>query len=377
MNTDDLKSFLDGEMRGMDAEVFASRLRENPEVQAVADDFRSISQVLKTEAVAPESAGLQATLVRLRVSPTPRRSWIPAFSGGFALAAVLALVAIVPLYLNRKSMSDIPDGSFAKLESASKSATAMELDRSAIPEAAAPLAKRATKEVAVAPRETKKDAGAPTLNDKKDANVPMLPNVSSMPGQLTGIDPVDPSAASGPVGEATIRNLVASMKGKIVKSTESSDSARAKAKTILVSVPGDNADLLVTRLRAALSVLAEVGDPYDIPASPTTVAVAGALDSRADAQGGAKPETGAARKMDSVAAAEVSDDVSLPDLQSQMLLLKRRKAELLAQFFEDAKPVQEVEGQVRDLQKKIDAKIAAEKKAAKKAKYIQIVIGGW
>jgi hypothetical protein len=50
---------------------------------------------------------------------------------------------------------------------------------------------------------------------------------------------------------------------------------------------------------------------------------------------------------------------------------------LLAQFFEDAKPVQEVEGQIKDLQKRIDGKAVADKKATKKPKYIQIVIGGW
>jgi hypothetical protein len=219
---------------------------------------------------------------------------------------------------------------------------------------------------------SKKDAAVPSLDAPGNQNVPMLPNVSSMPGQIGGIAG-DPSLTSGPVGEATIRNLVASMKGKIVKTTESADPAKAKAKTILVSVPGDNADLLVTRLRAALSVLAEVGDPYDIPVGSTEAAYA----ANSDSQGSSKPETRAALKMGAPPAAEEAEDISLPDLQSQMLLLKRRKAELLAQFFEDAKPVQEVEGQIKDLQKRIDGKAAADKKATKKPKFIQIVIGGW
>jgi hypothetical protein len=366
MNPDDLKAFLDGELKPMEAEVYASRLREKPENQAVADDFRTISQVLRTESIAPSAEGLQATLVRLRATPPARPRWIPAFAGGFALAAALALVVVVPLVINRSGSEGTVALSKAAVPTAALSQAApMEMDQVS---KSAPVQSPAAEKKAVVTEPVKpKDDMNLSAKVGPNQNVPMLPGVSPLPGQVSGFAGSEQSP-SGPVGEATIRNLVASMKGKVVKVTASTNPGKSVAKTFLVSVPGDVAEELVSRLREALSVVAEVGDPYEIPDKAS-------LSNQAPA---AAPEAKAADTAEKVRASrEEADDVTVADMQAQMLILRRRKSELLAQFFEDAKPVQEVIGQIADLQKKIDAKIAAEKKGAKKPKYVQIVIGGW
>ena len=343
MIPDDLKAMLDGQLRPIEAEVVASRLREDEAAQAMAADFQAISRVLKQEAIAPPAQGMEATLFRLQATrPKSNWRWVPAFGGGFALAAALALFVVVPLLRSGAGGSEtvamraiLPNaGSTFAAPMAADSALSKAPEGETVPQ---PAAER--KAVANAPAGAAEKAPE-KLGPKYDPVVPTLPGVLPMAGTAT-------PGIGGKGAEATVRELVATMKGRIVKSTVSPD-ATGRSKTLLISVATEKAETLFNRLRSALASLADVGEPYDDPSERPKVAARADVGMR-----------------------------SLDDMESEMAALRARKADLLAQFFEDAKPVQEVQNQITDLQKKIDAKKAVDRAMVAKRRLIEVVIGDW
>jgi hypothetical protein len=195
--------------------------------------------------------------------------------------------------------------------------------------------------------------------------VPVRPD----PGSIS----LNPSAIA--MSESAVRKVVASMGGQVVGVSALRGGQANGGKSILVSVAAERAPVLASRLRSALAMMGTVSDPFENPAGRSGRDLAVATKERTRATAPAAAPAPALRAESSEAASETDADANT--LEQDLSKAKKKREELLLDFYEDAPAVKDVEAEIAELEKKLAAarKSSPPKKpAAPTRKFIQIML---
>lgn len=396
---DALKAYLDGEATPAEAKAVEATLESDASLREERDQFAAISSVLRNESVEPQPIGFERTLLalaeaeRVRTTP-PWLVWVPRLVAAGAVCAVVALPSYFakPQPQNDASVASLPTGS------AMKSASPMEMQAvpqmgtgailySADKDDAFRVQREAQNQYAMDRARTSMAAYAPDRNPDFSApsaqprrNVPMPPSLGGSMATRGPIEPVlppgfdvQPLPSAGAPAEAeakvmnapkadiefldkAVRQAATALKGQIVGSSKLANASGITGRTILVSLTAKEATVFADRVKKIVGQYGSVSDPIDEKPEPKRIM--------------AKPSNASPQQSSASA-----DAASPPDMQKQIDDLKAKREELLKEFYEDAKPVKEIDGQIADLQKQLDAQNRRESSFSPR-KLVQVTLGG-
>lgn len=379
-----LKAFLDGELSEAEQLEVKEALAGDESAERELQDFRDLQSAFRT-AVEPPVLGMERTMLAL-----VEKKRTPWWNGvGLNVLKVAIALGVAGLLLVPNQNGSL----FSQLQTAAVPANSAEFTKSAtLEKSETPAAAAASAEVSSNARalaesmlqrnsvESKTASKIPEIQGPPvDVNrlkmyaaeealartrgatgaagdmaaMPAGPLPSPMAGRLRPFAPGDPSELDA---SRTLDQLVLAVKSiakqyRATLVTESAISA-GKGKSFAYSVLGSNAIPFIRQLRLSIGEFGSVSEPRPAgaqSASPRNLA---------------RPTT--------------ADDIPLEDLEKELQALNERRVVLLTEFYEDAKPVKELDTQIDAIKKRIaDAKKPKEREAAPNEKVIvQVSVTG-
>jgi len=373
-----LKAFLDGELSEAEQLEVTEALAADESAERELQDFRELQSAFRT-AVEPPVLGMERTMLAL--VEKKRTPWWNGVGMNVLKVAFALGVAGLLLVPNQNG------GLFSQLQTAAVPATkSAEYTKSAtLEKSETPAAATANGEVSANAKALAESMLQRNSVESKTANkipeiqgppvdvnrlkmyaaeealartrgatgaagdmgaMPAGPLPSPMGGRLRPFAPGDPSELDA---SRTLDQLVLAVKSiakqyRATLVTESAISA-GKGKSFVYSVLGSNAIPFIRQLRLSIGQFGSVSEPRP----------AGAQS--ANPRNLARPTT--------------ADDIPLEDLEKELQALNERRVVLLTEFYEDAKPVKELDTQIDAIKKRIaDAKKPKEREVAPNEKVI-------
>ncbi|CAN5595882.1 hypothetical protein BH11ARM2_BH11ARM2_05080 [soil metagenome] len=391
---DALKAFLDGEATPAEAKSVEAALESDATLREEREQFAAISSVLRNEVAEPRPIGFERTLMALaeaekvRTTP-PWMVWIPRV---IAAAAVCAVVAIPSFFVKEPGL---PSSDMAMKSAATASAPTMEgfkakADTGAMvyssdrddnpalrtpPGAGAYAPDRMGMATRIYTPDRVQTQTGPPMAMPPTVGTPMPPRLRGSMTKSGPIEPfvpmqVEPLPATGAVGsegrvlnapkadleflEKAIRQAATASKGLIVGVSKLANASGVTGRTILVSLAPADAAAFAERVKKLVGAYGSVSDPIDASPEPKRIALKAA-------PAAAKPNASAS-----------ADAVALGEVKKQIDDLKAKREELLKDYYEDAKPVKEIDAQIADLQKQSEAQ---SRQDSAPRKLVQVTLG--
>ncbi len=379
-----LKAFLDGELTEAEQREVSESLSDELVAQEL-EDFRELQSAFRT-AVQPPVMGMERTMLALvEKKRTPWWNGVGLNVLKVALALGIAGLLLVPNQ-NWNSLSQPQVASLAQHKSTTFGSPE-EFTKSAAPTADAPpsgavsanaqaLAESVLERNAksgepklkipeiqgppVDPNRLKMYAAEEALARTRSVNggggsmtMPTGPLPSPMAGKLRPFSPADLAEIDG--GRSldelvlVVKSIAKQYRASLVSETVGS---RAKSKFFVYSVIGSNASPFVRQLRASLGQFGSVTDSL--------------------------PADGASTSTNNLARPTTADDIPVDELEKELQALNERRVVLLTEFYEDAKPVRELDTEIEAVKKRIaEAKKPKERTVAPNEKRIvQVTVTG-
>lgn len=367
---DEIKAFLDGELDPSATVEVQRELDQSDEARAIARDFERISDSIRAATPPVSVRGYEDTLLALASREQARRRnwgrWFPRL----ALAGIGA-VAVGALALNQLNLNDptkqATPASKALMAAHKEFGTTEGVDRGSTGQAnlgaaggseqlafsdpagtglggpdgsastqRAPIERAPgqpplmaldpTPATSPTPAPTPPMSGTPAPVPANPFRMPTDPLPSALTGEVVPIRPeIPPGEMLSNIDPAVLRKRIETLtkdrSGRIV---------RQQGDTILVSVPATGAASLRADLLVAIASAGTVSEPV------------------------APPEPAVAAKSAANVPAELRGQ-SREQLQTRRQELVTKRSELLTQFYDDAKPVKEVDQQIRDVDAALQA----------------------
>lgn len=391
---DALKAYLDGEATPAETKAVEAALESDASLQESRSQFEALSSVLRHEVTEPRSIGFERTLMAMAEAErvTRRPAWLPWIPRLVAAAAVCAVVAFPAFFVNDKGMAEsaAKEGDFVAMNREQKQVGAAAKIYSPDVNGAAALTNLQEKakgpvSVEASPQETNAQqmytpdatlrAPIPPFTMKGRAVPPVPRGMGGRlpPGPITPMVPDNIQALPSVGGtmvetakaskadldglEKAIRQAASAAKGQIVGVSKLANAEGATGRTILVSLSPADAAAFADRARKLIGASGSVSDPIDQVVEPTRVAFRATKSTpQADA------------------AFQTSDkNREAGDPKKRIEELKAKRVELLKEYYEDAKPVKEIDDEIASLQKKSEP---APAKESGPKKLVQVTLGG-
>jgi hypothetical protein len=318
---------------------------------AVIQDFRAISESIRT-ARPVDPVGFERTLMALTESR--RKSvwsslhfWVTRF----AMVAVIGLAISIPYWpyfggpnvlgsgqaTNVSSVGTDSGAQFKSipteqtmLESVTPASAAGEGSKSGLPLIATISGANAGEPAKVADTVEGKTSNSDASPDANSANKPFVMSTAPLPPIGGNIVPfkVGPPAEDAPTDTGpkhqdlitAVRSLAKQYQAKVAGERSGKTGTGSPTRTFTLVVSRANSERLVRMLRSSVGAFGSVSD-VDSPSSERSYATARSAASQ----------------------------VSTEDLKQKLADLEAKRAALLADFYEDAKPVKEVDGEIADI----------------------------